>query len=108
MKDTFMNADSVFLDVLKGAAILALAPVAISLLIVALKLFRVYRTDRGEYTRNRDRSPSLLKVMRGETPTFYDGFRDERVAAGIARDLKTNRWVEQGKLSEEAISNVLR
>jgi len=103
-----MDADPVYMDVLKGVAIFILAPLAISLLIVSIKLLRVYRTDRGEYARNRDRSPSVWKVLRGETPTFYDGVRDERVAAGIARDVKTNQWVEQGKLSEEAISNVLR
>lgn len=102
-----MNPDPFVLDLLKGIAALVLVPVTLALFVLTWRLWRVYLTDRSEYQRNQARSPSLRTVLRGEAPTFYDGVRDERVAAGVARDLKTNKWVEQGKLSEEAVSNVL-
>lgn len=102
-----MNPDPFFLDLTKGIAALVLVPVTLAFLVIAWRLLRVYLLDRSEYQRNQARSPSLKAVLRGEAPTFYDGVRDERVAAGVARDLKTNKWVEQGKLSEEAVSNVL-
>jgi hypothetical protein len=44
----------------------------------------------------------------GLVPTDYDGRRDYRVAAGIAFNKKTKSWVEQGRLSAEAIQSSLR
>lgn len=102
-----MQPDPFFLDLLKGITALVVLPVTLALFALTWRLIRVYWTDRSEYQRNQARSPSLLTVLRGEAPTFYDGVRDERVGAGVARDTKTNKWVEQGKLSEEAVSNVL-
>jgi len=97
------------MDVFRGVAIFILVPLTFALMTVTFKLYRAYRTDRrGEYAKNRARTPSLGAVVRGEAPGFYDGVRDERLAAGIAVDTKTNRWVEQGRLSEEAITSVLR
>jgi hypothetical protein len=96
-------------DILRGTVILVLVPLTFALLTITYKLYRVYRTERrSEYAKNRARTPSLGAVVRGEAPSFYDGVRDERVAAGIAIDTTTNHWVEQGRLSEEAISSVLR
>jgi hypothetical protein len=94
-------------DFTKGVAVAVLLPLAVSLFVVGLKLLRVYWRDRSEYIRNQERSPSLDAVVRGEVPTFFDGIRDERVTAGLAIDTKNNTWVEQGKLSEEAVSSVL-
>lgn len=68
---------------------------------------RLLRGDANEYRRNQSRVRSLKNVIRGEVPNRYDGTRDDRVAAGIAVDLKTNRWVEQGRLSDEALQDVL-
>ena len=101
------KSDPFILDLLRGIAVFVLVPAALILTVVTARLNRVYWTARSEYQRNQARSPSLRSVLRGEAPSFYDGVRDERVAAGVARDLKTNKWVEQGKLSEEAVSNVL-
>jgi hypothetical protein len=96
-------------DLLRGLVLFILVPLAFAFAAIAWKLVRAYLSDRrSEYSRNRARSPSLVAVVRGEAPTFYDGVRDERVAAGVAVDIKANRWVEQGKLSEEAVSSVLR
>jgi|SRR5260370_39304395 len=95
-------------DIARGVAILVLIPLACTFLVVAYKLIRLYRTDRAEYVRNQLRSRSTGAVVRGEATSFYDGVRDERVAAGIAINTKTNQWVEQGKLSEEAVASLLQ
>jgi len=35
------------------------------------------------------------------------GFRDYQAAAGLAVGLDTNQWVEQGRLSDEVVSEML-
>jgi hypothetical protein len=88
-------------------------PVIGSLLIfVSLCVFwfgtRLARGSISEYDRNRNRTRKSLKnVLWGTVPTWHDGTRDEKVSAGIAIDLKNNRWVEQGRLSDEALEDVL-
>jgi hypothetical protein len=68
----------------------------------------VFRGNRNEYNRNRNRlGGSLLRVIRGDIPTKYDGTRDDKVAAGVAIDLKRNEWKEQGRLSDEALRDAL-
>src|SRR5689334_6419450 len=62
----------------------------------------------SEYERNRNRTRrSITNVLWGTVPTWHDGNRDEKVSAGIAIDRKTNRWIEQGRLSDEALEDVL-
>lgn len=60
------------------------------------------RGSRTEYERNRVCVRSTRAIVRGEVSTKFDGARDDRVAAGIAIDLKSNKWKEQGRLSSEA------
>lgn len=59
-----MEAEPVIMDVLKATATLLLLPLATIFMIAGYRLFRVYRTDRSEYGRNKDRSPSFAKVSR--------------------------------------------
>lgn len=68
----------------------------------------ILRADRSTYERNRLRTRTTGDAIRGDVSTTYDGARDYQVAAGIAIDRRHNRWIEQGKLSNEAIANVLR
>jgi hypothetical protein len=96
------------IDLLRLVAFAVLLPLALASFIVAWKLIRTYCLDRGEYSRNQARSVNMSTVLRGAVPTYFDGSRDERVSAGVAVDKKNNIWVEQGKLSEEAVSSVLR
>jgi hypothetical protein len=103
-----MTTEPVAFDAVRGLALLALVPLSIAVLLLAFRLVRVYINDRSEYVRNKERSPSMKAVIRGELPNFHDAVRDERVAAGVAVDVRNNVWVEQGKLSEEAVSSVLR
>jgi hypothetical protein len=69
-----------------------------------LLAWRIWRGNRLEYDRNHERTGSVRKAIRGEISTVADGSRDYRVSAGIAVDPKTREWVEQGRLSTEAIS----
>ena len=39
----------------------------------------------------------LARFLRGETRSVYDGARDERVSAGVAIDLKHNRWSSKAR-----------
>jgi hypothetical protein len=71
-------------------------------------LLRIIFGNAGEYERNRRRAGGFVKTIRGEVPTSFDGTRDSRVSAGIAIDRKNNAWLEQGKLSNEAIAGALR
>jgi hypothetical protein len=74
----------------------------------ALLACRIFRGNRLEYDRNHERTGSLSSAIRGEISTVFDGTRDYRVSAGIAVDPKTREWVEQGRLSTEAISAAIR
>ena len=77
-------------------------------IVFALLAWRVWRGNRLEYDRNRRRTGSVMRAFRGEIPTMHDGTRDYRVSAGVAVDIDKNEWVEQGRLSTEAISAAIR
>jgi hypothetical protein len=86
--------------------------VAASLLIfLGFRILRVayliFAGDLNVYQRNRGRVRSFKAVYRGKVPTKYDGTRDDLVAAGVAIDTSTNTWVEQGRLSDEALQDAL-
>ena len=96
------------IDLLRALAIIVIAPICITSIAIVVRLIGAHGSDRSEYLRNRERSPSVRDVLAGNTPTYHDGIRDERVSAGVAVDINKNVWVEQGKLSEEAVASVLR
>jgi hypothetical protein len=77
-------------------------------LLCGLLAWRIWQGNRLEYERNRQRSISLRKALRGELSTVFDGRRDYRVSAGVAVDRSKNEWVEQGRLSAEAITAAVR
>lgn len=81
-------------------------------LLLSLAFFRIaiklLLADKSEYEMNRKLSGNWKNPFIGGVPTCHDGQRDYRVRAGLARDTKTNRWVEQGILSDEAVDAVLR
>lgn len=86
---------------------LAIAACAIVFLRSGMLAFRLLKGDLNSYEHNRIRTGSLRQAVFGEVPTEFDGRRDYRVAAGIALNRKTNTWVEQGRLSVEAIQATL-
>lgn len=89
----------------------ARAVIGTGAIFVALACFRIgyliFAGDSNEYESNRRRVVSPANVYRGTVPTNYDGMRDDKLAAGIAIDVKRNMWVEQGRLSDEALRDVL-
>jgi len=91
-------------DILYGA-------VAVTLLVFGLRILRVgylvLRGNSGIYERNRERVGTIWAPFAGKVPTKFDGARDDLVAAGVAIDLKENKWVEQGRLSDEALQDAL-
>ncbi len=93
------------IDVLQAIGIGA---TAIFTLRVGLLALRLWRGDSTSYDQNRMRTGSMKNAALGLVPTDYDGRRDYRVAAGIAFNKKTKSWVEQGRLSAEAIQSSLR
>ena len=93
-------------DLLQAVGLFVTGAATILLVLLAVK---IARGNRSEYERNRQRlGSSVVTAIRGEVPTVSDGTRDYRVAAGIAVDRKKNEWVEQGRLSSEAIAGALR
>lgn len=92
-------------ELLQGVASFLLGAGA---LVCALLAWRIWRGNRLEYERNRERTGSVRRAIFGELPTFFDGTRDYRVSAGVAVDRKKNEWVEQGRLSAEAIKAAVR
>lgn len=91
-------------EVLATIAVATSAVVGICFLRVG---FLLMRGDANEYERNRSRVGAWQNIIRGTVPTKYDGTRDDRLAAGVAIDVRNNRWVEQGRLSDEALQDVL-
>lgn len=82
---------------------LALGFLAAFLLFSAIRVFCV---NTAKYHKNKARSQSLLSVFRG------DLLRDQNerrpiIQSGIAINAK-NEWVEQGRLSDEAVKDILR
>ena len=94
-----------FVIVLKAVGIFVSAILTVTSFVIAIKLFRA---DRGEYERNRARSGKFWDPVRGAVKSSHGDVRDFRVRAGLAVDTRTNTWVEQGVLSDEAIDAVLK
>lgn len=94
-----------FVIILKAVGICASAILTVTFIVIAFKLFRA---DRGEYERNRARSGKFWDPVRGAVKSSHGDVRDFRVRAGLAVNTRTNTWVEQGVLSDEAIDAVLK
>ncbi|WP_287962317.1 hypothetical protein [Alcanivorax sp.] len=69
---------------------------------------RILTSDKSSYEYNRSRNSKVANALLGRVPTFHEGRRTHHVKAGLAVNTKTNEWVEQGTLSDEAIDSVLR
>lgn len=93
------------MEFIKAIILCVLGIVAINSLAVGVKILF---SDSNEYNRNRRKTGSWRNPLRGTVTTCCEGSgRDHNIAAGLAVDMKTNTWVEQGKLSDEAIDAIL-
>jgi len=85
-------------------AVLVTGIFGISVLFAA---YRLLRSNACEYRVNRVRSGTVADVLKGNISRRHDGQRDSVTQAGLAID-KDNRWIEQARLSEDSVYNVLR
>lgn len=69
--------------------------------------FKILFANKADYEINRERSNSIVSVVRGNIRTKHGEHRDFRVQAGLAVDKKKNEWAENGALSEESIDSVI-
>lgn len=93
-------------EILRALGLILTGSAAIACLIVAAKILGA---NKIEYALNQERTPGFLPAVRGELKTVFDGSRDYRVASGLVVDLgERNKWKEQGRLSEEAVSGIFR
>lgn len=68
--------------------------------------FLILRGNRTAYEANRQRTGGLRRLVSGRIPPGPPG--DSHVRAGIAIDTCTNAWVPAGRLSDDALRQVLR
>lgn len=85
--------------------VLALSFVSIVFFIGGIKILSA---DKSKYRSNYKATSGILNAIKGTVPTKQNGSRTHNVVAGLAFDLKRNKLVAQGTLSNEAIENVLR
>ena len=92
-------------QIAQSIGLLVTGGIAIFFAVLAL---RVIFGNKAEYDRNRRRAGTFMQNLKGQLPLTADGTRDARIAVGLAVDCKTNTWIEQGKLSAEAVADALR
>ncbi|CAK0750845.1 hypothetical protein CCP2SC5_1710004 [Azospirillaceae bacterium] len=90
-------------DLINGFVLVIGGSMGFACFIVA---YRLMKGDPIEYERNRQRTKSFSAALHGRLSPYFEGKRDYRVAAGLAIDRRTNTWVEQGRLSDEALASV--
>ncbi|MBF0145874.1 MAG: hypothetical protein HQL84_04850 [Magnetococcales bacterium] len=80
--------------------------------IVSVHLFvlgvRFLQCDRNQYELNKNLSKSILNVLRGGIKSDPNSDHGHLVRAGLAKRLDTDELIEQGELTEEALSPILR
>jgi hypothetical protein len=93
------------LEIIKLLAGLAIASVSLQSLHLA---YRLWFGDSHAYRQNQIRTGSWKASILGRVRPNFDGRRDYKVAAGIVFDTEKKCWVEQGRLSAEAIAATLK
>jgi len=76
--------------------------------IFAYITYRLLFCNQHTYRKFQEISGSFNEALRGCSSTFHYDIRDHRKAAGLAVDLKENKWCEQSTLSEETLDTILR
>ncbi|MFI3120535.1 MAG: hypothetical protein QX203_11230 [Methylococcaceae bacterium] len=95
---------SLLLEIIKITFVLALSFASIMFFIGG---FKVIFADKATYKRNYKSTAGFWNAVKGTVPTKRDGGRTHNVVAGLAYDLKRNKVVAQGTLSNEAIESIL-
>lgn len=74
------------------------------LFILGVKLLR---SDDGIYNSNRSYAKNFSSALKGLVCESQESTRDFRCKAGMVYDKKTKKIIFQGKLSDEAIQDVI-
>ena len=93
------------MEFIEGIILVAGGTFSLVLFLLGLNFLRA---DKNAYDMNRELTGGFFKALFGRTKTFHEGTRDYRVKAGLAVYIRKNEWVEQGTLSNESISSILR
>ncbi|MBM9615021.1 hypothetical protein JWJ90_12095 [Desulfobulbus rhabdoformis] len=65
-------------------------------------------TTSHNYRQIHEISGSFSSALKGTNSAFNNGSRDNRKKAGLAIDLRTNTWIEQGTLSDDSLDSIFR
>jgi len=87
-----------------------LAQLAIYVLVAAASLgliVTIIRIGKDRWREAASLSGSATTVFKGEVKTDRDGLRDPRVSKGKVWNKATERWQQQGKLSDEYVRNMV-
>ncbi len=88
-----------------GIAGLALVMIAFGYWVVVLAT--VLHVGKERWDEANEISGPPMKAFMGEVETTPGGVRDIRVSKGLVWDKKKDRWVRQGKLSDEYIQDLI-
>ena len=74
-----------------------------------LAAWRVALADRDLYAQNQRHIKSYRDVLKGhlQVRSYHGGVCDNGVAAGLAYDRTAKRFVEQGRISDDALLDIL-
>ncbi len=93
------------MELIKAVLVCAVGVITVTSIAVGLKILF---SDTNEYNRNKRKTGSWLNPIMGTVRTSPEGIgRDHSISAGLAVNVRTDTWVEQGKLSDEAIDAIL-
>ena len=92
------------MEIINVLAFIGLSAISLILFTLAIKLLR---SDNSIYQSNRSYNKSFLAALKGKCEPQSNP-RDFRCAAGMAFDKKSGKIVFQGKLSHEAVQDVIR
>lgn len=93
------------MGLLEAVLLCALGVGSITFISVGVKIFK---SDSNEYNRFKETTGNWRNPIRGTVSNCHDGKgKDHLVSAGLAFNRKTNKWVAQGRLSDEAIDAIL-
>jgi hypothetical protein len=93
------------LEIFEAIGTFFVGMVVIKLLVMAL---RIYTSDKNTYKRNNRLSGGVMSTLRGGVNPRSEQDYDYITQKGLARNIDTNQWVEQGALSDYAVHSILR
>ncbi len=92
------------MEILSLLAFVGFGSISLVIFVLAIKLLR---SDSELYNSNFSHNKSFKNALKGVVDKPQENSRDFRCAAGMAFDKKSKKVIFQGKLSHEAIQDVI-